>query len=108
MYAQLAEKQAVKTLQQAESYYNSHAHRLPDLQNGSMVALQNSLTKLWDIYGTLARIVDTTLKHEVAMSWYATTDFYVIVHLLPFLQQHTQLQHLNWHQACLNLTVRAT
>ena len=54
--AQLAEQQAAKTLQQAESYYNSHAHRLPDLQNGSMVALQNPLTKLWDIYGTIVEI----------------------------------------------------
>ena len=54
--AQLAEQQAAKTLQQAELYYNSHAHRLPDLQNGSMVALQNPLTKLWDIYGTIVDI----------------------------------------------------
>ena len=54
--AQLTEQQADKTLQQVESYYNSHAHRLPDLQNGSMVALQNPLTKLWDIYGTIVDI----------------------------------------------------
>ena len=36
--AQLTEQQAAKTLQQAKSYCNNNAHRLPDLQNGSIVA----------------------------------------------------------------------
>lgn len=47
--AQLAEQQATKTLQQTESYCNSHAHRILDLQTDSMVALQNPLKKLSDM-----------------------------------------------------------
>ena len=77
--AQLAEKQAAKTLQQAESYYNSHAHRLPDLQNGFMVAPQNPLTKLWDIYGT---IVDIGPNH---LYYIKTQSGHVLIHNCWFL-----------------------
>jgi len=54
--AQEAEQQAAHTLKQSESFYNTHTHKLPHIQVDSTVALQNPLTKLWDIYGTIVDI----------------------------------------------------
>ena len=51
-----AEQQAAHTLQQTESFYNTHAYNLPDIQISSSVALQNPQTKLWDIYGSIVKI----------------------------------------------------
>ena len=47
----IAEQQRQDTLQSSAAYYNSHAHPLSDIKIGSHVAIQNSKTKAWDIYG---------------------------------------------------------
>ena len=39
-----------------EEYYNQHAHTLPELTIGTNVAIQNSTTKRWDIYGVVTAI----------------------------------------------------
>ena len=46
-----AEQQQQDTLQSSTTYYNSHADQLSDIKIGSHVAIQNSQTKVWDIYG---------------------------------------------------------
>ena len=46
---------AAKTSEETVEYYNRRAHPLPDITVGSHVAIQNSETKQWDIYG---RVVD--------------------------------------------------
>ena len=51
-----AEQQAIKTTEDTKSFYNAHAHSLPDINVGSHVALQNQMTKLWNIYGTVVAI----------------------------------------------------
>ncbi len=51
-----AEQLATSNLEKAESAYNAHAHSLPDIRIGSNVAIQNSETKLWDIYGIVTNI----------------------------------------------------
>ena len=51
-----AEQQATNVLDQSETFYNTHAHSLPDIHVGSTVALQNPQTKLWDIYGTVVAV----------------------------------------------------
>ena len=43
-------------LQKAESFYNQHAHPLPDLSPGTHVAVQNPVSKAWDIYGVVTTI----------------------------------------------------
>ena len=40
----------------AEHYYNQHAHTLPDITNGTNVAIQNPTTKRWDIYGVVTAV----------------------------------------------------
>ena len=39
-----------------QHYYDLHAHPLSDIQIGSNVAIQNSTTKRWDIYGIVTHI----------------------------------------------------
>ena len=54
--SQDVEEQAKQTLQSSETFYNTHAHPLPDIHIGSNVAIQNSKSKLWDIYGIVTDI----------------------------------------------------
>ena len=51
-----AEQQRHDTLQSSATFYNSHAHTLPDINVGSHVAIQNSQTKNWDTYGVVTEI----------------------------------------------------
>ena len=51
-----AEKQALPVKNKAETYYNQHAHTLSDISVGSHVAIQNSDTKRWEIYGVVTDI----------------------------------------------------
>ena len=51
-----AEKHAVTHKERVEHYYNQHAWSLPEIQVGSSVAIQNTITKLWDIYGIVTMI----------------------------------------------------
>ena len=51
-----AERHASKTSEDIKSFYDAHAHSLPDIEVGSHVALQNQVTKLWNIYGTVVAI----------------------------------------------------
>ena len=51
-----AEQQRQDTLQSSATFYNSHAHTLPDINIGSHVAIQNTHTKNWDIYGIVTEI----------------------------------------------------
>lgn len=46
---QEAEKHAITHAEQVEQYYNRHARTLPEIHIGSNVAIQNTITKLWDI-----------------------------------------------------------
>ena len=54
--SQEVEEQAKQTLQSSETFYNTHAHPLPDIHIGSNVAIQNPKSKLWDIYGIVTDI----------------------------------------------------
>ena len=54
--ANKVEKAAHSTEVKAQASYNQHAHDLTDLKVGNPVAVQNSLSNLWDIYGTIASI----------------------------------------------------
>ena len=45
-----------ESLKISEEYYDQHAHKLPDLHVGSHVAIQNTSSKLWDIYGIITAI----------------------------------------------------
>ena len=53
---QEAEQQVTETLKQSKTFYNIHAHSLPDIHIGSPVALQSQQTKLWNVYGTVVTI----------------------------------------------------
>ncbi len=54
------EKAAHSTEEKAQAAYNQHAHDLTDLKVGNPVAVQNYLSNLWDIYGTINRLDHTT------------------------------------------------
>jgi hypothetical protein len=43
-------------LKKAESFYNQHAHSLPELAPGAHVAVQNPTSKVWDIYGIITAV----------------------------------------------------
>ena len=45
-----AEKAATHSREKAETFYNANARNLPEIRIGSNVAIQDSETKLWDIY----------------------------------------------------------
>ena len=45
-----------EALQKAESFYNQHAHPFPDLAPGAHIAVQNSVSKAWDIYGVVIAV----------------------------------------------------
>ena len=48
-----AEQQATKTMEHPKSFHNAHPHLLPDINVAYHVALQNQVTKLWNIYGAV-------------------------------------------------------
>ena len=54
--AKEAEKAAIHSREKAETFYNAHARNLPEIRIGSNVAIQDSETKLWDIYGIVTDI----------------------------------------------------
>ena len=45
-----------ETLEKAETAYNQRAQSLPDIKKGTNVAVQNPVTKMWDIYGIVTDI----------------------------------------------------
>ena len=47
---------ADQVLYDSRSYYDQHAHSLPDLAPGAHVAIQNPTSKAWDIYGTVTAV----------------------------------------------------
>ena len=51
-------EQQEDTLQSSAAFYNSHAYTLSDINIGSHVAIQNPLTKAWDVpvYGMVTEI----------------------------------------------------
>ena len=49
-------KHAASRAVQAERYYNQHAKPLPEIGSRSKVAGQNTVTRLWDIYGVVTAI----------------------------------------------------
>ena len=51
-----AEKSTLENKERAVEYYNQHAHTLPDIRVGSNVAVHNSETKQWDIYGIVVDV----------------------------------------------------
>ncbi len=51
-----AEIAAAQTQEKAQASYNQHAHSLSDLHVGNHVAMQNTNSKMWDIYGTITAI----------------------------------------------------
>ena len=51
-----AERKALVHKDQVERYYNRSAHPLPEIHVGSNVAVQNSTTKRWDIYGVVTEV----------------------------------------------------
>ena len=49
-------KQAKTTQQSMTTYYNAHVHPLVEIGVGFNVVIQNTHTKLWDIYGIITDI----------------------------------------------------
>ena len=54
--AEEAEQRAIRNADQVEHNYNQHARGLPEIGVGSNVAIQNTVTKLGDIYGIITAI----------------------------------------------------
>lgn len=54
--SQEADSAATHTLEMSQAAYDQHAHSLSDLQVGNHVAVQNTTSKMWDIYGTITAI----------------------------------------------------
>ena len=52
----ISEEQTQGILQKAESFYDQHAHPLPDLSPGAQVAIQNPVSKRWDVYGVVTAV----------------------------------------------------
>ncbi len=40
----------------AESFYDQHAHPIPDLTPGAHVAIQNPVSRAWDVYGVVTAV----------------------------------------------------
>ncbi len=49
-------ERAEEVLQKAKSFYDQHAHPLPDLAPGAHVAIQNPTSRVWDIYGMVTAV----------------------------------------------------
>ncbi len=43
-------------LHKAESFYDQHAHPIPDLTPGAHVAIQNPVSRAWDVYGVVTAV----------------------------------------------------
>ena len=71
--------------QKAESFYNQHAHPLPDLAPGAHVAVQNPVSKAWDIFGA----VTTISPHR--RYFIRTQSGRVLVHNHRFLRKRTAI-----------------
>ena len=54
--AREADQKEVHTREETKYSYNLHARSLPDITVGSHVAIQNSESKMWNIYGTVVDI----------------------------------------------------
>ena len=80
---QEVDQQAAHRLRQSETYYNTHTRSLADLEIGSTVALQNTQTRHWDIYG---RIVDIGPNRRY---YIRTRSRRVLVRNQCFLRHHT-------------------
>ncbi len=80
--AEEADQIALHHKEKVESYYNRHARHLPEIYVGSKVAIQNSITKLWDIYGVVTDIG----PHR--RYYIKTTSGRVLVHNSRFLHRH--------------------
>ena len=77
-------EQVEEKLDQAEKYYDQRAHPLPDLHVGSKVAIQDSTTKVWDIYGTI-------VAHEGRRYFVRTGSGRVLVRNRRFLRKRTPM-----------------
>ena len=75
--AESAEQQVSNTSLASEKYYNQHAHTLPDIQVGSNVAIHNTKTKLWDIYGIVTHITPHRCYY-IIMSRYQVAELVLI------------------------------
>ena len=51
-----ADKKAQATQENSTRIYNQQSHKLPELEVGNYVAIQNPNTKLWDMYGIITGI----------------------------------------------------
>ena len=51
-----AEDKAEATLEKATRYYNQNAHPLPDIREGTHVAIQDPRTKMWSTYGMVTYV----------------------------------------------------
>ena len=49
-------ERAAEIFQKAESFYDQHAHSLPDLSPGAHVAIQNPTSRVWDVYGIVTAV----------------------------------------------------
>ena len=78
--AEEAEQQTIRNAEQVEHNYNQHARELPEIGVGSNVAIQNAVTKLWDIYG----IVTAIAPHR--RYFVKTTSGHVLVRNHHYLQ----------------------
>ena len=54
--AKVADASARDHQEQVEQYYNMRARALPDIGVGTNVAVQNPVSKLWDIYGVVVEV----------------------------------------------------
>ena len=54
--AEEAEDKAEATLEKATWYYNQNAHSLPDIREGTHVAIQDPRTKMWSTYGMVTYV----------------------------------------------------
>ena len=87
-------------LREAENYYNSHAHELPDIHVGSSVAIQHPQTKLWETYGTVIAISPHRKYYVTTQSGRAfvcNLCFIKNVHPYPSLWTSTNQYHLLNH-----------
>ena len=54
--AEEAEDKAEATLEKATRYYNQNVHPLPDIREGTHVAIQDPRTKMWTTYGMVTYV----------------------------------------------------
>ena len=88
-----SEHKATKSLEQSENYYNRNAHHLSDIVVGNRVAIQNHVTKAWDIYGVVTE-VNANRKYHVR-----TNSGRVLVRNRRFLKKRTSVSVPNHSNA---------